>query len=99
MLNSIPALGNLFFVTEGYFTVLYLAAYQENYFIHVDCHSIILQFRINVLQLLTSCWRAISVPVRQERQILSHFVVTDAIETKRQIIDFNGSCLKLATIV
>ena len=75
------------------------AVYQKKILIHLDCQSIILQFRINVLQLLISCWRAIFVVVRQEGQILSHFVVTDAIETKRQIIDFDRSCLKLGTVI
>ena len=44
-------------------------------------------------------WRAINAVVRQERQKPGHFVLTDAIETKRQIIDFNRSCLKLITII
>ena len=57
--------------------------------------SVTLQLRAKVLHFHISSGFLLVTVVRQERQILGHFEVTEALETKRQIIDFNRSCLKL----
>ena len=60
--------------------------------------NVILQLRAKVLHFHISSGLLLVTVVRQEGQIPGYFEVTKASETKRQIIDFNRSCLKLFII-
>ena len=46
----------------------------------------------------TVCFLVFLIVIREKRQILGNFVVTEATEAKRQVIDFNRSCLELLVI-